>query len=228
MTHELPTDRAAAAPGCGGTHCISRRGSRRGEGVRRVARGGRARAGRRAGEGRYAAHFARQRYYGVDLGVGDAAWDYRRLDAVADLAALPFAAGCFAAAVSVVTLEHVREPARVVAEMARTLKPGGGCSWLPRRSGKCTRRRHDYYRFTRYGLRSLLEARGSWTYTCSPWAVFPAAGAPAAERVAVLPRIWLVPAALLLVPPALVLPALDSLDRDRNFTLGYICKAKMR
>jgi ubiquinone/menaquinone biosynthesis C-methylase UbiE len=61
----------------------------------------------------------------VDLGIGDAAWDYRRLDAVADLAALPFAAGCFEAATSVVTLEHVREPARVLAEMARTLKRGG-------------------------------------------------------------------------------------------------------
>jgi hypothetical protein len=38
--------------------------------------------------------------------------------------------------------------------------------------------------------------------------------------------IWIVAAALLLVPPALVLPALDRLDRDRNFTLGYICTAK--
>ena len=36
---------------------------------------------------------------------------------------------------------------------------------------------------------------------------------------------WLcfLPAAILLVPPALVLPFLDFLDRDRNFTLGYIC-----
>ena len=37
-----------------------------------------------AGEGRYARNFARHRYVGVDLAVGDAAWDYSRLEAVAD------------------------------------------------------------------------------------------------------------------------------------------------
>jgi hypothetical protein len=39
---------------------------------------------------------------------------------------------------------------------------------------------------------------------------------------------WLLflPAAALLVPPALLLPALDGLDRDKNFTLGYLCTAK--
>ena len=35
-------------------------------------------------------------------------------------------------------------------------------------------------------------------------------------------------AALFLVPPALLLPWLDSLDRDRNFTLGYICIVRKR
>jgi SAM-dependent methyltransferase len=35
-------------------------------------------------------------------------------------------------------------------------------------------------------------------------------------------------AALFLAPPALVLPWLDSFDRERNFTLGYICTARKR
>ena len=41
---------------------------------------------------------------------------------------------------------------------------------------------------------------------------------------------WLafVPAAVVLVPPALVLPFLDFLDRDCNFTLGYICTARKK
>jgi hypothetical protein len=41
---------------------------------------------------------------------------------------------------------------------------------------------------------------------------------------------WLffLPAAILLVPPALFLPILDALDRDSNFTLGYLCKARKR
>ena len=39
-----------------------------------------------AGEGQYAEHFQRHRYTGVDLGVGDSAWNYSRLDALARMA----------------------------------------------------------------------------------------------------------------------------------------------
>jgi hypothetical protein len=59
-----------------------------------------------SGEGQHAHLFRKQRYTGVDLGVGDAAWDYSRLDARADLAALPFRPDVFAAAIHVVTLEQ--------------------------------------------------------------------------------------------------------------------------
>jgi hypothetical protein len=33
---------------------------------------------------------------------------------------------------------------------------------------------------------------------------------------------------MVLVPPALILPFLDALDRERNFTAGYICTARKR
>jgi len=33
-------------------------------------------------------------------------------------------------------------------------------------------------------------------------------------------------AAIFLVPPALILPLFDGIDRSRNFTLGYVCSAK--
>ena len=77
-----------------------------------------------AGEGQYRRFFAAQRYCGIDLAVGDTAWDYSGLDAVADLTALPFRDGAFEAALNIVTLEHLREPARALAEIARTLRPG--------------------------------------------------------------------------------------------------------
>ena len=35
-------------------------------------------------------------------------------------------------------------------------------------------------------------------------------------------------AALFLVPPALICPLFDGLDREKNFTLGYICSAAKR
>jgi SAM-dependent methyltransferase len=184
-----------------------------------------------AGEGRYAPEFHRQRYTGVDLGVGDATWNYRRLDAVADLTALPFASACFDAAINVVTLEHLREPAAALREIGRTLRPGAPFLLVAPHEWEVHQAPHDYFRYTRYGLAHLLEGAGFIDIGITPAGgyfrllsrrllnglQFFAGGAR-----------WLlfVPAALLLVPPALILPMLDGLDRERNFTLGYLCTAK--
>jgi SAM-dependent methyltransferase len=184
-----------------------------------------------AGEGQYA--HKRQRYYGVDLAVGDAAWDYGKLDVLADLTALPFRAGAFHAAINVVTLEHLREPGRALTEIARTLEPGGRLLLAAPHEWEVHQAPHDYFRYTRYGLQYLLEQAG-----------FEAIDIRAAGGYfrLVARRLlnglqfftggvrWLgfLPAAILLVPPALILPFLDALDRERNFTAGYICTARKR
>ena len=186
-----------------------------------------------AGEGQYAHYFKRQRYYGVDLAVGDAAWDYGKLDVLADLTALPFRAGAFHAAINVVTLEHLREPGRALTEIARTLAPGGRLLLAAPHEWEVHQAPHDYFRYTRYGLQYLLEQAG-----------FEAIDIRAAGGYfrLVARRLlnglqfftggvrWLgfLPAAILLVPPALILPFLDALDRERNFTAGYICTARKR
>ena len=188
-----------------------------------------------AGEGQYAHHFARQRYCGVDLAVGDAAWDYSRLDALADLdrAALPRR-----------QLRrrhphrHHRAPARARPRAARK----SHARWRPAallliaapHEWEVHQAPHDYFRYTRYGLAVPAgEERLRGAARC----------APAGGYFRLLARRllnglqfftgglrWLgfIPAAILLVPPALILPFLDSLDRDRNFTLGYICTARKR
>ena len=81
-----------------------------------------------AGECQYAGSFQRQRYVAVDLAVGDAQWNYGKLDVVGDLTALPFPAGRFDVALNIVTLEHVREPALALREIARVLTDITGCS----------------------------------------------------------------------------------------------------
>jgi SAM-dependent methyltransferase len=184
-----------------------------------------------SGEGQYAHLFRKQRYLGVDLGVGDTAWDYSRLDVRADLAALPFRSGIFDAAIHVVTLEHVREPRCVLREIARTLAPGARLLVVAPHEWEVHQVPHDYYRYTRYGLAYLLEEAGLTGID-----IRPAGGyfRLLARRLlnglqfftGGLRWIWFLPVAILLVPPALVLPFLDGLDRDRNFTLGYICTAK--
>ncbi len=184
-----------------------------------------------AGEGRYAAWFARHRYTGVDLGVGDAAWNYRRLDAVADLASLPFHAGSFDACIHIVTLEHLKEPAAALREVSRALSPGARLLLVAPHEWEVHQSPHDYFRYTRHGLDYLLSQAGMEAIEIR------AAGGYfrlLARRLANGLQFftggarWLLfPfAALLLGVPALVLPALDFLDRDRNFTLGYVCTAR--
>jgi len=186
-----------------------------------------------AGEGQYARHFSKHRYCGVDLGVGDAAWDYGELDAIADLTALPFRDAAFDAMVHIVTIEHLREPARALEEMARTMARGGLLLVAAPHEWEVHQAPHDYFRYTRYGLKYLLERAGFEVRELRPVGgyfrllarrllnglQFFAGGAR-----------WLlfVPAAILLVPPALVLPWLDFLDRERNFTPGYLCTARRK
>jgi SAM-dependent methyltransferase len=61
---------------------------------------------------------------GVDIAEG-ALRGQERETVVADMRVLPFRAGAFASVLSVQSLEHVPDPERVVAEVARVLQPGG-------------------------------------------------------------------------------------------------------
>jgi SAM-dependent methyltransferase len=169
----------------------------------------------------------------VDLAVGDAQWDYSRVDALADLTALPFRGGAFEAAIHIVTIEHLKEPGSALAEIARTLAPGAPLLIAAPHEWEVHQAPHDYFRYTRYGLAYQLEKSGFEVVELH------AAGGYfrlVARRLlnglqffsGGFRRLWFLPAAILLVPPALILPFLDFLDRDRNFTLGYIVTARKR
>jgi SAM-dependent methyltransferase len=184
-----------------------------------------------AGEGQYRPYFQNSQYVGVDLGVGDSAWDYGRLDAVCDLSALPFGAGVFRAALNVVTLEHLRDPQLALCEISRVLKHGGELLLVAPHEWEVHQSPHDYFRYTRHGLELLLGRAGFQEIRVEP----------AGGYFRLLARrllnglqfftggarwILFLPAAFLLVPPALILPLLDGLDAQKNFTLGYICTAR--
>jgi SAM-dependent methyltransferase len=186
-----------------------------------------------AGQGQYAHFFEGRRYCGVDLAVGDTAWDYGRLDAIADLTALPFPNATFAAALHIVTIEHLREPACALAELARTLVPGATLLIAAPHEWEVHQAPYDYFRYTRYGLAYLLEKTGFEVRE-----IHASGGYFRLLARRLLNGLqfftgglrWLgfFPAAILAVPPALILPFLDFLDQDRNFTLGYICTARKR
>ena len=184
-----------------------------------------------AGEGRYAHFFGRQRYCGVDLTVGDIAWNYSGLDAVADLTALPFRANSFGACLNIVTLEHIPEPGCALAEISRALAPGGALLLVAPHEWEVHQAPHDYFRYTRYGLQYLLERAGFRDLDVQPvGGYFRLLARRMLNGLQFFTGGWrwlgFVPAAVLVAPPALILPFLDFLDRDRNFTLGYVCTAR--
>ncbi len=179
-----------------------------------------------AGELQYAELFHRQKYVAVDLGVGDASWDYGKLDAVADLSALPFPGGCFDACINIVTLEHVRDPLQVVREIARTLAPGGQALVIVPHEWEVHQSPHDYFRYTRHGMEHLLRSAGFAEFSIEPvGGYFRLLARRLLNGLQFFPGPLIVLATLFLVPPALVLPWFDGLDKTKNFTLGYICIA---
>ncbi len=180
-----------------------------------------------AGETRYAPLFSRHRYVGVDLAVGDPGWDYGSLDVISDLTRLAVASNRFDACLSIVTLEHVREPSRAIAEMSRALKPGGTLLLAVPLHWEVHQAPNDYFRYTCYGARHLLEKAGFAGIVVRPvGGFFRLLSRLMLYGLRLFPSPLRYLVALAAAPLALAIPVLDFLDRDRVSTLGYICTAR--
>lgn len=191
-----------------------------------------------AGECAYKPWFAHCRYLGVDLSVGDGVWNYTNLDAFAALDALPFADESFDAVVSTQVLEHLEYPERCVTEMARVLKPGGRLLLTAPMAHFEHQVPHDFYRYTSFGLRSLVRRAGLSEPEIKPF------GGMFTRWAYELPRAFTIfpdvgqrggrfrPAALAVVPLRLVSGIvirllqviclwLERFDKEKNDTLGW-------
>jgi SAM-dependent methyltransferase len=82
------------------------------------------------------------------------------VDVIYDGYSLPFADGCFESALCTEVLEHTRDPAQVLCEVARVLRPGGHVLVTVPMIIHDHEEPRDYYRFTRYGLLLLAEGAG--------------------------------------------------------------------
>jgi SAM-dependent methyltransferase len=113
-----------------------------------------------AGECIYRPLFPGGGYVAVDRGIGDGAWNYGKLDALADLERAPFAAATFDAVVCTETLEHVARPGAVLRELRRVVRGGGLLVLTVPFLQPVHQAPHDYFRYTPFGIRHLLSEAG--------------------------------------------------------------------
>lgn len=111
-----------------------------------------------AGEGRYAELFAQRAYHAVDLCLGSV--DCSHVSYVSNLEAIAAHDASYDMVVCTQVLEHVPDPLLVLRELNRVLKPGGSL-WLTVPFFFAEHMQpYDFYRYTQYGLRHLLEQAG--------------------------------------------------------------------
>jgi SAM-dependent methyltransferase len=195
-----------------------------------------------AGEAKYKPRFPHVRYTGIDLAIGDAAWDYSKLDVTGNLLHLPFRDGTFDAALCFEVLEHIPEPQRLIHELGRVMRSGARLYFSTPMSWHQHQKPHDYFRYTSFGLRYLLEQGGFEVLELRPtggyfwflsiqfqmlslW-VFPQRQS-AAVRLVLLPLKVLVQSIFFLFLP-MVCYYLDRLDRQKDQTMAWTGVARRR
>ena len=102
-----------------------------------------------AQNGPYAAHFPHRVALDIRRGIG--------VQIIGDTQALGIADATFDVVLCTEVLEHLPEPQQAVDEMFRVLKPGGQLLLTTRFLFPIHDAPHDYFRYTKYGLRHLLR-----------------------------------------------------------------------
>ncbi|MGB4268087.1 MAG: class I SAM-dependent methyltransferase [Spirochaetota bacterium] len=193
-----------------------------------------------AGECQYKKYFTNHKYIGTDLAIGQDSWNYNNLDVISNLEKLPFKNCTFDSILCLQVLEHVKEPQNVCNELYRVLKVNGNL-YLSIPQGWCVHHQapNDYYRFTNYGIKYILEkskftidfikpTTGYFGYLANRLIFFPKIVFWKIKNKTI--RCLLLPLELIsyfifviLLP--LILNICDRFDADKDFTLNYLIKA---
>lgn|GEM_PF-2493427 len=113
-----------------------------------------------AGEQQYRWLFEHTRYVSCDFGKGDDAWNYRGLDVLCDLEAIPVASESVDTCLLTEVLEHLAQPEPVMVEIGRVLKPGGRVYVTVPFAYPEHQVPYDFHRYTSFGIRRLAEVAG--------------------------------------------------------------------
>lgn len=111
-----------------------------------------------AGNGPYKPLFTDMHYESADFCQVDKA--YGAITHVCDLAAIPVPSERYDLVLCTQVLEHVSDPKEMLAELFRVLKPGGVLYASAPLFYEEHEAPYDYFRYTRFGLRYVLESVG--------------------------------------------------------------------
>ncbi len=150
---------------------------------------------------------------------------------VASLTDLPVPDAAFDLVVCTQVLEHIADPAAVLAELARVLAPDGELWLTVPFVGELHEEPHDYYRYTRHALAALVHEAGFTHVTVRPLGGYFSALAFLGRNGAAATGVELgalTPARLFTGIVRVMtawLPWLDRFDRRRALPLGYGVRA---
>jgi SAM-dependent methyltransferase len=111
-----------------------------------------------AGDGVYRRFFGHCVYESADFGQVDK--KYGELNYVCDLSTIPVENERFDAVFCTQVLEHLPDPLAVLCELHRVLKVGGTLCVSAPLFYEEHEKPYDFFRYTRYGLRSIVERAG--------------------------------------------------------------------
>jgi SAM-dependent methyltransferase len=156
----------------------------------------------------------------------------RSADVVASLDALPLPDAQLDAVLNTQVLEHVADPQAVLTELGRVLAPGGELWLTVPLVNELHEEPYDFFRYTPYGLTTLLERAGFEVVAIEPLTGFYTTLAMllrhaglitgVRERGDVRRRVL----AAACRGAAHLLPRLDRFDQRRALPLGYGCRAR--
>lgn len=167
-----------------------------------------------------------EQYIGMDIPPNGKA------DIQGDAMSLPFRAASFHTILCNEVLEHVPEPSIVMEEALRVLKEGGILILTTPQTWGLHHEPHDFYRYTKYGLKYLSEKSNfeviEITPTCGFWATFTQRMADTViYTYACGQSKWIVRfLSILLAPVLLTGYVLDRLFGRRGDTLDHVLVAK--
>lgn len=175
-----------------------------------------------AGKAPYKPFF--EKYVDKYITLDSHSFEGKKPDIIADATKkIPLKANSIDSVICIQLLEHVQNPQRVVDEIYRVLKPNGICILTTHMAAVLHGLPHDYFRFTRYGLKFIfkkfkyikIEENGGailsiFQFIC--WGLY--------EK---LPKILSLPIRIIL---NIIGKSLDKIMYDPRFTINYLVFAK--